>query len=123
MTLPRSNFTVLRNEILGQRLPFGTVYKAWDEQEGRHVAAKILNGESESEEQVEALLKEFTQLTQLKHENIVQVIAFEVEHEKVSTGCSSPHVRGVARIFMEWLPSGSLQSVLRSTGERAEGRT
>jgi hypothetical protein len=93
-------FQVL-DQILGQG-GFGTVYKAWDEEEGRHVACKEVKLALESRTGVEELLKEYRVLTTLEHPNIVKVLGFAAH-------------KGHGRIFMEWVPSGSVQSVLQET--------
>ncbi|CUG92008.1 protein kinase, putative [Bodo saltans] len=88
------------DQILGQG-GFGTVYKAWDEEEGRHVACKEVKL-VETKTAIHELYKEYRVLTTLEHPNIVKVLGFVVH-------------QGHGRIFMEWVPSGSVQSVLQET--------
>ncbi|CUG92028.1 protein kinase, putative [Bodo saltans] len=88
-------------EVLG-RGGFGVVYKAWDQQEGRHVACKEVKLADQNKTGVQELLKEYRVLTTLEHPNIVKVLDFMVH-------------QGHGRIFMEWVPSGSVQSVLQET--------
>ncbi len=81
---------------------FGVVYKAWDEEEGRHVACKEVKLAHDNSAGMEELLKEYNVLTTLEHANIVKVLGFVVH-------------KGNGRIFMEWVPSGSVQAVLQET--------
>ncbi|CAD2221736.1 Protein tyrosine kinase/Protein kinase domain/Kinase-like, putative [Angomonas deanei] len=94
-------FHVLRKSQLGEG-SYGKVFRAWDEMLGCYLAAKELQLDSSVEHSaaVREVLREYTVLTQLAHENIVRVVAFMVSGN-------------VGTIFMEWLPSGSLQDVLR----------
>ncbi|CUG92006.1 protein kinase, putative [Bodo saltans] len=94
-----SRFNVL-DQVLGKG-GFGIVYKAWDEEQGRHVACKEVKL-SENKAAMQELLQEYRVLTTLEHPNIVGVIGFVVH-------------QGHGRIFMEWVPSGSVQSVLQET--------
>ena len=91
---------------------FGTVYKAFDVINGRTVAVKESNvgraisagptsttnstSSSASSDQ-----REFEVLVKLSHPNIVKV--YEMDFVKES---------GVFRVFMEWVPSGSVASVI-----------
>jgi hypothetical protein len=100
-------FTINRSEVLG-RGAFGTVYKAFDNEEGRPVAVKELKldlseGET-SDEKVKEITDEFDTLVRLQHPNIVSVLQMSVD-DKRTTG----------RIFMEWVPGGSIQSVMKLT--------
>lgn len=95
-------FQVLdRSTFLGEG-SFGKVYRAWDELVGCYLAAKEipLHESKPLTTAVRESLKEYTVLTALHHPNIVRVVAFMV-------------VGRTGRIFMEWMPSGSLQDVLR----------
>jgi serine/threonine protein kinase len=94
-----TRFTVL-DQVLGKG-GFGIVYKAWDEEQGRHVACKEVKL-TENKAAMQELLQEYRVLTTLEHPNIVGVIGFVVH-------------QGHGRIFMEWVPSGSVQSVLQET--------
>ena len=102
-----SQYTIFLDELLGKG-SFGSVYKGWDEDLGRHVACKQINQRLKAFEKSDAsqtlaavaeLQTEFNVLKRLSHPNIVNVFDFEV------TPTSS-------RIYMEWMPSGSVQSVL-----------
>ncbi|CUG92971.1 protein kinase, putative [Bodo saltans] len=95
-----NRFQVL-SEVLG-RGGFGVVYKAWDEEEGKHVACKEVKLAEQNRTGIHELLKEYRVLTTLEHPNIVKVLDFMVH-------------KGHGRIFMEWVPSGSVQSVLQET--------
>ncbi|KAK7195093.1 protein kinase [Novymonas esmeraldas] len=94
-------FQVLMDIPLGQG-SYGKVFRAWDEVIGCYLAAKELPLDSTKAHNVAVreVLQEYTVLTELSHPNIVRVVAFMVLKE-------------TARIYMEWMPSGSLQDVLR----------
>lgn len=94
-------FQLLKEAPLGQG-SYGRVYRAWDEVVGCHLAAKELPLDMTKNHTVAVreALREYAVLTELSHPNIVKVVAFMVLPES-------------ARIFMEWMPSGSLQDVLR----------
>ncbi|GET87596.1 protein kinase, putative [Leishmania tarentolae] len=94
-------FQILMNVPLGQG-SYGKVFRAWDEVTGCYLAAKELPLDSSKAHNVAVreVLQEYTVLTELSHPNIVRVVAFMVMKE-------------TARIYMEWMPSGSLQDVLR----------
>ncbi|KAG5481807.1 hypothetical protein LSCM4_06883 [Leishmania orientalis] len=96
-----NRFQVLLDIPLGQG-SYGKVFRAWDEMTGRYLAAKELPLDTSKAPSVAVreVLQEYTVLTELSHPNIVRVVAFMVMKEK-------------ARIYMEWMPSGSLQDVLR----------
>jgi hypothetical protein len=95
-----TRFTVL-DQVLGKG-GFGIVYKAWDEEQGRHVACKEVKLGHQNRLVIHELYKEYRVLTTLEHPNIVKVLGFVVH-------------QGNGRIFMEWVPSGSVQSVLQDT--------
>ncbi|AYU77803.1 protein kinase, putative [Leishmania donovani] len=94
-------FQILMDVPLGQG-SYGKVFRAWDEVTGCYLAAKELPLDSSKAHSVAVreVLQEYTVLTELSHPNIVRVVAFMVMKE-------------TARIYMEWMPSGSLQDVLR----------
>lgn len=81
---------------------YGRVFRAWDDLVGRYLAAKELplDESKKRASAVREVLKEYMVLTDLEHPNIVRVVAFMV-------------VGKIGRTFMEWMPSGSLQDVLR----------
>ena len=102
-----SQYTIFLDELLGKG-SFGSVYKGWDQDMGRHIACKQINQRlkaldssdpSQSVAAVSELQTEFNVLKTLNHPNIVNVFDFEV------TPTSS-------RIYMEWMPSGSVQGIL-----------
>ncbi|KAG5481500.1 hypothetical protein LSCM1_05518 [Leishmania martiniquensis] len=96
-----NRFQVLLDIPLGQG-SYGKVFRAWDEMTGCYLAAKELPLDTSKAPSVAVreVLQEYSVLTELSHPNIVRVVAFMVMKEK-------------ARIYMEWMPSGSLQDVLR----------
>ncbi|CUG92021.1 protein kinase, putative [Bodo saltans] len=93
-------FQVL-DQVLG-RGGFGVVYKAWDDQLGKHAACKEVKLGEQSKLALQELYQEYRMLTTLEHPNIVKVLGFVVH-------------QGHGRIFMEWVPSGSVQTVLQET--------
>ncbi|CUG85710.1 protein kinase, putative [Bodo saltans] len=93
-------FQVL-DQVLG-RGGFGTVYKAWDDQLGKHAACKEVKLGEQNKLALQELYQEYRMLTSLEHPNIVKVLGFVVH-------------QGHGRIFMEWVPSGSVQTVLQET--------
>lgn len=92
-------FRVMENQVLG-RGGNGIVYRAWDDVEGRHIACKQIGLQRGSYTAVRELFNEYQVLTTLSHPNIVKVVGF------VAKG-------GQGRIFMEWMPSGSVLSVMQ----------
>jgi serine/threonine protein kinase len=102
MTSP-SGFTVMYSDCLG-RGANGAVYRGYNNALGQFVAVKE-SLIAENAAMRDAIAKEFSTLTNLAHPNIVNVYALEIEG-------------ACCRIFMEWLPSGSLRSVLNRTGHR-----
>ena len=97
----QQRFRVLPDQRLGVGA-FGVVYKGFDEETGGMVAVKTAAVRVGSEQ---ALAAEFSTLTQLQHPHIVQVYHFCVDS-------------GEARLFMEWMSSGSVKTVLDTTGSR-----
>lgn len=97
----RDRFRVLEHQVLGKG-GYGVVYRAWDQVEGRHLACKQIGLQRGSYTAVRELFQEYQMLTTLSHPNIVKVVGF------VAKG-------GQGRIFMEWMPSGSVQSVMTDT--------
>lgn len=81
----------------------GRVYRAWDEGAGCHLAAKEFLLDGDDDERVRNSVLEYTLLTELQHHNVIRVVALTVTRTK-------------ARIFMEWMPSGSLLDVLGTNG-------
>ena len=112
----KRRFTLLRHDSIG-RGSYGHVYKAFDLYAGRYVAVKeatIPKFSADSQPQrehadriISELRQEFETLLRLKHDGIVTVLALEVG-------------RSFARIYMEWMPSGSLASVIKNTGPLPE---
>jgi glutathione S-transferase/tRNA A-37 threonylcarbamoyl transferase component Bud32 len=104
----RRRFALLRHESIG-RGASATVYKAFDLWEGRYIAVKeAAVRRAGSVHAVQAEIRgEFETLLRLRHPGIVAVIALEME-------------RKFARIYMEWMPSGSLAAVVRNAGPLPE---
>lgn len=119
-----SRFQVMRNLPLGSGT-YGNVYRAWDSLEGRYLAVKELPldagrkkgsssrslcDEDDPDEPTLAATahNEFTVLTSLQHRCIVRVVAFTTKGS-------------VGSIFMEWMPGGSLQDLLRQRPRSSRG--
>ena len=100
------SYTLLLTEKLGEGT-YGIVYKGFDNEMGQHVAVKELRGLESSEALSKALQEEFGILTRLNHPHIVRVLSVSLDA-----------AQGVARIIMEWMPSGSLASILKRNGHR-----
>ncbi|MDQ5807201.1 MAG: serine/threonine protein kinase, partial [Actinomycetota bacterium] len=89
---------IQKYEILGAigRGGMSTVYLAYDEDLGRHIALKELDLRDENPELVERFMRESRMAASLQHPNIVTV------HERL-------HHEGVPYIAMEYLDRGSLR--------------
>ena len=108
------SYTLLVTEKLGEG-SFGVVYKGFDNEQGQHVAIKELRGVSGADDAAavnKALLDEFAIVTKLNHPNIVRVLSVS------STADTSAGDGIAARIVMEWMPSGSLEAILKRNGHR-----
>eukprot|EP00744_Colponema_vietnamica_P007241 GILI01010449.1.p1 GENE.GILI01010449.1~~GILI01010449.1.p1 ORF type:complete len:606 (+),score=97.57 GILI01010449.1:73-1818(+) len=109
-----TRFIIFTDDVLGKG-SYGTVFKAWDEEAVKLVACKQIlskrhpgTGKQLQTEDTHAQLSgglkaEFEVLTSLTHENIVTVYAFQA-------------LPTVSRIFMEWVPGGSVLDLLKKTG-------
>ena len=100
-------FTIFRQEVLGSG-GFGTVFKGFDNIAGSYVAIKechIGRGSTAQQSSNDELLSEFALMTKLKHKNIVTVLDFSI-------------VDGDARLVMELMHSGSVDTILKSRGFR-----
>ena len=101
-------FRVFRNERLGVG-GFGVVYRGFDDRQGREVAVKEAHLDVRDPKQEMALRAEFNVLTQVNHRHIVRVYHFNLDSQ-----------RGVAQLFLEWMPSGSVASILERRGPLSE---
>jgi serine/threonine protein kinase len=88
-------------EVLGKGSG-GTVYKAWDDEDGRYIACKEVPLNLRDKRAVLEVRHEVELLQRLNHPNIVRVLGCTIDHHK-------------ALIFMEWAPAGSVLSLLSST--------
>ncbi len=82
-------------KLLGQG-SFATVYRAKDTHLQRTVAIKILKGRIVDQASRQAFLQEARTVAQLRHPNIVKVLAFDVKD-------NTPF------LVMDWAPNGSLR--------------
>jgi hypothetical protein len=98
-----SLITVLYNEKLGSGA-YGDVYRAFHNGLGKFVAIKIARISADPVLR-QSLVHEFTTLTKLDSDSIVRVLALELAESTV-------------RIVMEWMPAGSVSSILRNTRHR-----
>eukprot|EP01062_Namystynia_karyoxenos_P083697 TRINITY_DN9678_c0_g1_i1.p1 TRINITY_DN9678_c0_g1~~TRINITY_DN9678_c0_g1_i1.p1 ORF type:complete len:607 (+),score=163.17 TRINITY_DN9678_c0_g1_i1:79-1899(+) len=87
--------------VLG-RGTFGTVYQGVDEDSGEIIAVKEVQLGRRKPSEVSA---EFTLLSRLAHPRIVRCLGFEVAE-----------ARGVARLYLQWAPGGSLAQHLELVG-------
>eukprot|EP00759_Apiculatamorpha_spiralis_P047674 PhF_6_TR43324/c1_g1_i1/m.66216 len=88
--------------VMGEKLGrggFGTVYLGMDIVTAEHVAVKEVPVEASDLGAIDEIKKEFDMLTKLKHQHVVGVRGFDVTKDN-------------AYIYMEWMPGGSVQSML-----------
>jgi serine/threonine protein kinase len=81
---------------------FGSVYLALSATTGRIMALKEV--EFHDKEDAPKLVQEISLLASLKHPNIVSYLGSRIEGQRMEKIC----------IFTEWLPGGSLKSVIKS---------
>jgi glutathione S-transferase len=107
-----SRFTLMRNHSLGKGA-YGRVFKGFDLLTGSYCAVKEAliptgtDGRRRSVVFQQELKKEFDVLVTMSHPNIVKVSGLEI-------------TESASRIYMEWLPTGSVASVIRETGPLPE---
>jgi hypothetical protein len=92
--------------MMGQELGSGTsgaVYKGFDKIRGVDVAVKVAH----VTESAASMAAEFQRMTELQHHHIVRVFDFTIVDDK-------------AQIVMEWMPSGSIDHILRQSGRLHE---
>ena len=102
-------FTLLRHDSIGQGA-YGAVFKAFDLLHGRYAAvkeAKVPKTAKQAKQLVADTRAEFNALVHLQHPNIVAVIALELDKK-------------FARIYMEWMPAGSIAAVVKNAGPLQE---
>ena len=100
-------FLINESDILGSG-GFGVVYRAFDTRRGCYCAVKAaLVGP----DRAQSVKSEFDVFLRLTHPNIVRVLHFDISRDNV------------ARLFMEWVPGGSIASLqtygVASVGSRA----
>jgi serine/threonine protein kinase len=103
----RQPFRWQRGEVLGQGA-FGTVYLGFDLQKGTLMAVKNLDCHEVSTRELAALENEILLMQNLRHENIVRYLGTERTKDSLS-------------IFLEYVPGGSVRSVLDRFGMLEEG--
>ena len=104
-------FSIQRKAKIGQG-SFSDVYKAFDVERGVYCAVKEsrlagAGGCSDSKEMREQWLREFGLLKGLSHPNVVEALMLEI-------GATT------SRIYMEWMPMGSLGTLVRQNGPLSE---
>jgi serine/threonine protein kinase len=102
-TASSGRFTIHYDEPLGQG-SFGTVHKAFDNETGMTVAVKATRL-MQNRSAMDSITSEFQVLTSLSHPSIVQVFSLDLTDNEL-------------RVFMEWMPGGSVQSLMQRTGFR-----
>ena len=85
---------------------FGTVHLAIDLTTGEHVAVKVVDVEGR-DELIQSTRSEFELLLRLRHPHVVSVYCFDVDTHNHK-----------ASIFMEWLPGGSVTSMMAAADNR-----
>jgi serine/threonine protein kinase len=95
-------FTVHRDRPLGEGA-YGAVFMAFDNDLGSWAAVKetAVTSLSLAKGKVAALRAEFETLQNLSHPNIVKVFDYKLDERL-----------GVAQIYMEWMSSGSVRSII-----------
>jgi hypothetical protein len=101
-----------RGELLGTGA-FGRVFLALNEDNGTLMAAKqiTLSGVADTDDLVSSLEQEVSLMARLSHPYIVQYLGCSREKEKSED---------VLTIFMEFVPGGSISSLLRRFGKLNE---
>ncbi|KAG0174927.1 hypothetical protein DFQ28_003648 [Apophysomyces sp. BC1034] len=102
----------MRGELIGKG-SFGRVYHALNVAAGEWIAVKQVDLPStksdkanpELREHVDAIYREITLLSPLSHDNIVQYLGYDSDEEE-----------GHLHIFLEYVPGGSIASVLSKSG-------
>lgn len=106
----------MRGELIG-RGSFGRVYHALNVAAGEWIAVKEVDlPKTESDklnakmrDSVDALYREISLLKDLDHDNIVQYLGYDHDEEE-----------GHIHIFLEYVPGGSIASVLQKNGQFEE---
>lgn len=106
----------VRGELIG-RGSFGRVYHALNVAAGEWIAVKEVDApktksdmlNDKMRDAVDSLYREVSLLKDLDHENIVQYLGYDYDEEE-----------GHINIFLEYVPGGSILSVLHKTGRFEE---
>ena len=102
------NEIIIKKKVIG-RGAFGTVYLGVNAVTGAQVAVKEITAEQVTPERMTQFKRELEYLQCINHINVVKLLGFEGINEDSST---------VARIFLEYVPMGSLQTLLQVNGRR-----
>lgn len=95
-----------RGEVLGQGA-FGVVYLGLNVETGELMAVKLIESSAVTEREVSSLENEINLLRNLKHPNIVRYLGMEVAAASLA-------------IFLEYIPGGSLKTVVDKFGRLEE---
>ncbi|KAF7731942.1 hypothetical protein EC973_007773 [Apophysomyces ossiformis] len=106
----------MRGELIGKG-SFGRVYHAWNVATSEWIAVKQVDlptstsdlSNPELREQVDSIYREITLLAPLNHDNVVQYLGYHSDEEE-----------GHLYIFLEYVPGGSIASMLSKYGAFGE---
>ena len=97
-------FDVTREEQIGKG-SFGTVNRIRRKSDGRIMVCKEITYGKMSDKEKQMLVSEVNILRELKHPNIVRYLGAEVDTSN-----------NILNIFQEWVPGGSVSSLLKKFG-------
>ena len=105
-SIAERNIRWKRGEVLGQGA-FGVVYLGLNVETGELMAVKLIECSTVTDREVASLENEISLLRNLKHPNIVRYLGMEVSSTSLA-------------IFLEYIPGGSLKTVIDKFGRLEE---